>query len=116
MSDIVERLRALAKRDAIAPRMTLYAAADELDQLRAERDNLKQRLELAESALDDWMCAGAKGGWIDSLRVERDALKADAERYRWLRDKSPITWALYVEGLRCWKHDYDAAIDAARKA
>jgi hypothetical protein len=57
----------------------------------------------------------------DAMGAERDALRADAERYRWLRDR----W--FIEGgLFPWKgldlhHDgfppishFDEAIDAAR--
>lgn len=35
----------------------------------------------------------------------------DAERYRWLRDKSPPTWMAQVEDLPLFKGDFDSAID-----
>ena len=42
--------------------------------------------------LSVWLAANGPGGWIDDLRnkcealeITNDALKADAERYRWLR-------------------------------
>jgi hypothetical protein len=75
--------------------------------------------------------------YIASLVAERDALVADAERYRWLRDsvkESPLRPASYGAAefpdmrLRfefpalvswadyCGRITLDAAIDAARKA
>ena len=61
---------------------------------------------------------------LDALEMEIDALRADAERYRWLRDKSayvgvnpharPCLWVLRgiyeIQGK-----GFDAAIDAAIK-
>lgn len=46
------------------------------------------------------------------LRSLRAALH-DAERYRWVRDKSPPTWVMEAEGLPLFKGDFDAAIDRA---
>jgi hypothetical protein len=50
--------------------------------------------------------------YIASLVAERDALVADAERYRWLRKRGPQQD--FASAL--WEDDMDAAIDAARKA
>ena len=55
---------------------------------------------------------------VDALTRERDALKADAERYRWLR-RDPVAGSLYVtsdDDPSIWIRgdDLDAAIDAAR--
>lgn len=47
---------------------------------------------------------------IDTLRASQNALRADAERYRWLRDKG--NWRLYI--LQLPPRQMDAAIDAAR--
>lgn len=54
---------------------------------------------------------------IRDLRAERDELAADAERYRWLRNK-PLDWSIehHHDG---WATNYgrgelDAAIDKAR--
>ena len=46
---------------------------------------------------------------VKELKSERDALKADAERYRWLRDRA---WPFEFKGNS--PEDADAAIDAAR--
>lgn len=54
---------------------------------------------------------------IEELLAENDALREDAERYRWLRD-TPITYDTLPEE---WQQSIerrgslDAAIDAARK-
>ena len=46
---------------------------------------------------------------IEKLEAERDAYKADAERYRWLRDRA---WPFEFKGNS--PEDADAAIDVAR--
>jgi len=64
---------------------------------------------------------------IAALEAERDALKQDAERYRWLRECSPVNSGRmmgvrihhYLDGVYVtsdWINldDLDAAIDAAR--
>lgn len=55
-----------------------------------------------------------QGEEILALRAERDALRRDAERYRWLRDVDAQTQWHHVD----WTgdpEDIDAAIDAAMK-
>ena len=76
--------------------------------LVAERDAL--RAELAEDA----------GGWARAERAEaeRDALRADAERYRWLRAAQSQTarnWIVINNRNMYGEHELDAAIDVARK-
>jgi hypothetical protein len=44
------------------------------------------------------------------LHVENEALRADAERYRWLRDPKNA----YHDAWNYFSHNIDAAIDAAR--
>ena len=65
---------------------------------RAERAEALASLRLEWYATAKRMCASAES--------ERDALRADAERYRWLRDRCELT----PVGADC-----DAAIDAARE-
>lgn len=79
-----------------------------------------------EAATDALM--GAAADVIDRLTVERDAAVADAERYRWLRDRkfsfSHDEESRGIAGSRWgeWPYDtdeghaavMDAAIDAAR--
>ena len=54
---------------------------------------------------------------IVSLRSELDAAKADAQRYRWLRERDD--W-MVIRGMRngdyYLHHELDAAIDAAMEA
>lgn len=87
-------------------------AADTIDALTAERDQLKR--EAALQRVSDF-------GQIQALTEERDALREDAERYRWLRHgdndervikRGPVAHD-FVYLLRMEK--LDAAIDAARK-
>ncbi|MCC6489100.1 MAG: hypothetical protein IT364_16495, partial [Candidatus Hydrogenedentes bacterium] len=55
---------------------------------------------------------------IATLRAERDALRADAERYRWLRAAQSQTarnWIVINNRNMYGEHELDAAIDAARK-
>jgi hypothetical protein len=49
----------------------------------------------------------------DALAAERDALRKDAERYRWLRDKKHPSLGLTRLVLNDTPHGIDAAIDAA---
>lgn len=53
---------------------------------------------------------------VERLTAERDALRADAERYRWLRDAGNETWAPLGKrpGVQ-FTYQVDAAIDAERK-
>ncbi len=64
-------------------------------------------------------------GWrdreIDRLRAENEALRKDAERYRWLRDDAPEEWDvtrwLDNETQEIHVQDYlDEAIDTAMEA
>jgi hypothetical protein len=65
---------------------------------------------------------------IERLRAEVDGLRADAERYRWLRNdakNTDVTQPIVVRGYDgpagnyfnepLWDDELDAAIDAARK-
>ena len=50
------------------------------------------------------------------LREENEALRADAERYRWLRDMASQDWIHHNHNYRSLRGAaFDAAIDAARK-
>lgn len=65
----------------------------------------------------------ARNTRIAALEAENEALRKDAERYRWLRDGDadaatkdfPIAKGC-VTNNSLWDHKLDAAIDAARKA
>ena len=70
--------------------------------LRAELERLTRELaeEMEHTAL---------------LRTERDALREDAERYRYLRDGAWHSGSLIFYAERYGPEDWDEAIDAARK-
>lgn len=56
---------------------------------------------------------------VARLTAERDALRVDAERYRWLRADRETTLIVSFFGNGCINRtieDVDAAIDAARAA
>ena len=58
-------------------------------------------------------------GERDQLKAECEALRKEADRYRWLRDKSESVHPFYLStpiwftGVRFRKEDVDNAIDAA---
>ena len=62
----------------------------------------------------------------DGLRAEVEALREDAERYRWLRETSANGWSngddyepvlvfVTTADSKSWREELDAAIDAARE-
>ena len=55
---------------------------------------------------------------IEALVQERDALRADAERYRWIRQCSNDSLIMHGDSYNCelmMEEELDAAIDAAMK-
>ena len=54
---------------------------------------------------------------IGRLRAEVEALRADAERYRWIRDGSNPPWVMQMlERYADNGSDFDAEVDAVRAA
>ncbi len=106
------------------------AAAAEITRLRAEVEALKAE----NAALASWQCLftdGTTGLYHDGcgnaqcardhlvvhLTAEVEALRADAERYRWLRDGSNPPWVMQMlERYADNGSDFDAEVDAARAA
>ena len=80
-----------------------------------EKAELKTAIEALVQQRDKYQRAA--DAMAMSHKVERDALRADAERYRWLRDAEwtenshPEVW----RQLLCEYGELDAAIDAAMK-
>ena len=102
----------------------------EIEQLKAENTDLKSakhtvecRFEVSEDTLSCIRgCLRAAEGDIDQLKAENAELRRDAERYRWLRNKSEFGTrhdpAVYKDGptedLDFFHGDeLDAAIDQA---
>lgn len=88
---------------------------EEVEKLTAERDGLKNELALWANPNRSVIREMA------ALIQERDALKADAERYRWLREQCQPCNNLTIAtassfGLEPWSgDDPDSEIDAAMK-
>lgn len=82
----------------------------ELEKLKAENEALVNRIE------NVCRVAGIKQG---TLLTGVEALRKDAERYRWLRDKSEsvhpfyLSVPIWVTGVRFRKEDVDSSIDTA---
>lgn len=108
-----------ALKELVAERDALKADAE---RLRAERDELARQLDpMGEPTSPDELIAR-----LHAECAEDEAIKRDAQRYRWLRgDLCPdhsVRWTQWE--VRCWKApswtgdlrraDLDDAIDAAR--
>ena len=60
-------------------------AAAMLLQQSEQIEALTKMLVISDDTHQMWMKANAPGEWIDDLRIERDALKADAERWKTIK-------------------------------
>lgn len=89
-----------------------------LSAVTAERDALKHALDVKEEFYQDALHSHiVLAQQRDQLRAEVEAMRKDAERYRWLRGRLPgsayrIAGVIYSEG----GDGVDAAIDAAMAA
>ena len=139
MTDIVERLRKTASRGVSVWGDLQMEAADELERFQTSLVRLKMQLdqqreyhaaELADVVAEREHLAldlQTERAAVVALNAERDALREDADRYRWLRSQpldDPEIWiavdSVSVPGRWALGGDdpdgCDAAIDAARKA
>lgn len=92
-----------------------------LESLRA----IEQESNAWEVATHRWIVQNGRGGWIDDLRnrvaaleIERDALRADAERYRHARDKHAEALLKIFPAQEPYLNALDvvdSAIDAAKE-
>jgi hypothetical protein len=103
-----------AERERNAERAVAIGHLSQVNALRAERDALLRRREELQT---DLACAvariAAERSDRDTLVAERDALAADARRYRWMRDNQRGR-TLSISAIE-WTGDADkadTAIDA----
>jgi len=116
--DLVTRLRSeLRESQEIVQYLSLFEGADARLAVKAERDALRARVSELESGKRTWeqdasRFKAAHDASFMQVVTERDALRRDAERYRWIRDADKSDahgseWTLYaMESL-------DEFIDAA---
>ena len=84
---------------------------EEVERLRAELADCRMQLDASCNAEE-----------LRQVRAERDALREDAERYRWLRSPSTLgrgmvhVWATGEGRYNVWHlNELDERIDAARR-
>jgi DNA repair exonuclease SbcCD ATPase subunit len=113
-----ERLKAVASRCLLNEETPGDCYAAEVVQLRAKNAALRAELREATESVDDPAVNNLRtlSEAIHMLRTERDALRADSERYRWLfchDDKTARVNSVW----RLWdgQSDWGAAIDATRE-
>jgi hypothetical protein len=107
-----ELTAARAERDRMRHGATVYSAAlGRIDYLCGEPN------EMECSAYDVHKDETAVIKAVEKLKAERDALRVDAERYRWLREHSCQSDGNNIESWSTHEDpaSLDAAIDAARK-
>lgn len=112
-ADLIKRLR---DHQNGGRRGECEEAAAEIERLTAERDKWRAILCMVAQELNcrPWPVAEGNAHVFlaaEKLTAERDALRADAERYRWLKQRPD--WL-------GWDHDFDPdeverEIDAARQ-
>ena len=95
--------------------MFTNSTGDLLGQITAERDQLRAEVAGLRTGYEAYEQVNAE------LKAEVEALRKDAERYQWLRDKSEAVHQFYLsvplwfKGVRFRPQDVDNAIDAMSK-
>ena len=112
-ADEIERLRA-ERNDLAVDRVKLGV---ELTQTRRERDALRGQVKAYRDDVAKEVEANAVSiATVHRLRAKWIAWNEDAERYKWLRDVGNANWTpLAKRPSFNFTHEVDAAIDAARK-
>lgn len=122
-------LELIAYKDALAAELRqswvdrakhIEALTVEFDALKAENEKLSAHLNLRKRRIDSGNeCLGAAASRIDELMVEVEALRKDAERYRWLRNPGSLADGCFEKEVApgIWQsrygEDMDMSIDAA---
>lgn len=110
----IEALRtAMYCTDCNEKRRVIENAANALERVIAERD--ADRSALSEGALKVALIASTAQSDLTAARAECEALRLDAERYRWLRDRhnEPSPGWHVRSNYTDIPDDLDAAIDQA---
>lgn len=103
--------------DGISTRDATVKVLDEqVDQLKAENEALRSQVATLQSDANSWQSGYDEGRRMGTNTAldEREQLRKDAERYRWLRVKQTFIWL-----IQDWfpknnvLTDVDAEIDAA---
>ena len=102
---------------SVAELRRLHARVAELEKDAAQAISDRDATARLNGSLLAWQNAGIDlGKQLKKAEAERDALRADAERYRWLRDAGNHTWRTFQNQWGMTADQCDAAIDAARAA
>lgn len=118
----VETWRQVA--DCHQPENTKFIAAanpatvlELIDENKAMAEFKEHMIQLREThGFESWSAALVE---VDRLKAENEALRKDAERYRWLRDSSESIHQFYLStpiwftGVKFSKENVDSTIDAA---
>jgi hypothetical protein len=108
---VLDRLNKRPNDSLLETEYLMDDAADAIQSLRQQVARL--RLEVDQSG--NWQAqTWAMKERAESAEAERDALREDAERYRWLREQEEIPELLASADLATGDK-LDAAIDAAMK-
>lgn len=109
-----ELIRATAELAAVKAALNL--TTHKLITCGVAADHPDARLAHTKAYADKWDSPQAQS--VRKLRAERDALRADAERYRWLRDNHETNTVaggiVYEVTGRHWNDAIDTAMSAAR--
>lgn len=87
----------------------------EIEKLEAAKHTVECRFEVSEDTLSTIRgCLREAESDIDQLKAENEALRKDAQRYLWLRDKQTFIWLIqdWFPG-EAMLTNVDADIDAA---
>jgi len=105
-----------AQRELMAENKRLTTERSE-DEVLAETDRYRAEVERLTTERDAWKSnCEDQITLLNKIADERDALKADAERYRWLRTCNNDSHVIYGDTQNCelmMEEVLDAAIDAA---
>lgn len=115
MSDLLQRLSDCSAMDFDG---VYKAAHDEITRLRAQVAEMQAEEKKLRADIGTYMQIVMEFDYkAERAEAESAALRADAERYRWLRDECiPEKHPEHTWIVEAPPEDWDAAIDSARKS